>query len=198
MTSNHKAGAAAVKKKLCVWYAPLPEERNPNESASRAFADRIIQSEACDGVVEILDLERIKSSMIAAPAPATDEQQIPTTFHFFIISCDADGSVHKAVRKISRELLSKKATSPPQATTTQQYYYYAVALLGHARCENSAQQMKDTIFTAGRKFDKALDGSFGTLRLGDRVEVQAELEGPDESFDPWVKATLEQFYQSTL
>jgi hypothetical protein len=58
--------------------------------------------------------------------------------------------------------------------------------------------MKDTIFTAGRKFDKALDGSFGTLRLGDRVEVQAELEGPDESFDPWVKATLEQFYQSTL
>jgi hypothetical protein len=184
--------------KLCVWYAPLPEERNPNESASRAFADRIIaQSNStakwtCDVVIKILDLEIIKTAMTTIMTQAATDEQTPT-LHFFVVSCDADGSVHKAVRKISREL-SKKGT---EISATETHQYYAVVLLGHARCENSAQQMKDTIFTAGRKFDKVLDGSFGA-RLRDRVEVQAELEGPDESFDPWVKAALDQLMAQTL
>lgn len=179
---------ASTNVKLCIWYAPLPEERNPDASASRSFADRIAEQQQLKNtttVVKLIDLETVKSTIAAAAGETSS-----TTIHFFIISCDADGSVHKAVRKSSREL-TKQAQQNKEGDSASSITqnYIAVALLGHARCENSAQQMKDTIFTAGRKFDKAATGL--GARLIDRVEVQAELEGPEVVFDPWVKATLE-------
>ncbi len=70
--------------------------------------------------------------------------------------------------------------------------FVAVALLGHARCENSAQQMKDTIFNGGRKFGKQMQEYFKDSQFPDRLEIQAELDGPEMSggFDEWVQQSI--------
>jgi hypothetical protein len=75
---------------------------------------------------------------------------------------------------------------------------YALAALGHARCENSANQMADTIFGTGRRFDKALSGSgFFQNASGassctvPRLETQVELCGPETEFDPWLELLLQ-------
>lgn len=144
-----------------------------------------------------------------------------------IISCSADGSVDRVVRKILRSLKNtttsenkkKKAivlgneshllmksggslTSMNNETAEKvEAKKLGIALLGHARCDNSANQMKDTIFNYGRKFHKCFlsllasnssSGKGNTSSYIQKIEVQAELDGPDVSggFDDWLKSTF--------
>lgn len=109
------------------------------------------------------------------------------TLTIFLISCSADGSVNRQVRKIMRKI-PKTGTADGVATNGNSHYY-AIAALGHARCENSANQMADTIFSTARRFDKLLSGLY--VSLSSRLETQVELIGPDEEFDPWVRSLLQ-------
>ena len=152
-----------------------------------------------------------------------------------LLSCTADGSVNRSVRKILRAL-SKEKKSPPSTTargtaTTIHTTTIATAddpppqpqqqavvvvdqthkihtitttgcgLLGHARCDNSAKQMAETIFQSGRKFEKQVSayggGSQTTTttnpmpsRILPRLETQVELIGPEVEFDPWLATIL--------
>ena len=190
-----------VTMKTKVVYAPQADE--PQESsAAHEYAQRIsslvedsadssnasddVSSNANAIVVERLTLESL--DFLMKGDGGEDEETIAQ--HIFIISCAADGSVDRIVRKLIRSL--KNSTSGGISTQRPKV---AIALLGHARCENSANQMKDTIFGSGRKFcravksllevdgDKNANDSFSTL------EVQVELEGPDAAggFDDWVR-----------
>ena len=148
-----------------------------------------------------------------------------------LLSCTADGSVNRSVRKILRALSKEKISPPPTAggtattihTTTiataddpppqQQTVVVAdqthkthsttigCGLLGHARCDNSAKQMAETIFQSGRKFEKQVSayggGSQTTTttnpmpsRILPRLETQVELIGPEVEFDPWLATIL--------
>ena len=78
-----------------------------------------------------------------------------TVITVFLISCSADGSVHRNVRKIMRKI-PKDVNAKPN---DNKQYYYAITALGHARCENSANQMADTIFSTARRFDKVMSSS---------------------------------------
>ena len=109
------------------------------------------------------------------------------TLTIFLISCSADGSVNRQVRKVMRKI-PKTGTADGVATKGDSHYY-AIAALGHARCENSANQMADTIFSTARRFDKLLSGLY--VSLSSRLETQVELMGPDEEFDPWVRSVLQ-------
>jgi hypothetical protein len=107
----------------------------------------------------------------------------------FLISSAADGSVNRMVRKVSQLLKKENDTN----TKDKNYeYYYAVALLGHARCENSALQMGDVIFGAGRRFEKSLSCSsrFQCTGTTGRLETQVDLVDPIHEFDPWIMALL--------
>jgi len=156
-----------------------------------------------------------------------------------LLSCTADGSVNRSVRKILRAL-SKEKKSPPPATAAATargagttIYTTATAddlqpqqqaivvdqthkthtititgcgLLGHARCDNSAKQMAETIFQSGRKFEKQVSayggGSHASTtttstttnhipsRILPRLETQVELIGPEVEFDPWLATIL--------
>ena len=152
----------------------------------------------------------------ASSADTTATATIDITL--FLISCTADGSVNRSVRKITRKLKNNNAatttaTRPPTPTTagssisTTASAVVVVGLLGHARCDNSSKQMADTIFgTNGRKFDKALQQqqqqssssndvvSPVSLSLSTtRLETQVELYGPEQDFDPWLEGLLQQF-----
>lgn len=102
------------------------------------------------------------------------------------------------MRKIVRNLRN----STDNTATSENKPKVAIALLGHARCENSANQMKDTIFGNGRKFLKAVvgllnvaasDNSKDGLSSVESLEVQVELEGPDSpgGFDEWIKRIVQ-------
>lgn len=181
------ATATPQQHLLQIWYAPLPEEElDPEASAAREFANRVqvvVPSSSCDDVrVDMLDLEKLQAAITT-----TNNSQTYRVLHLFILSCAADGSVHRAVRKISREF-NKNNKSGEAFSTKSQQHQYAVALLGHARCENSAQQMKDTIYAGGRKLDTSLQKNSALVSLVSRLEMQAELENPATTFDPWIGA----------
>ena len=184
---NMSATATPQQHLLQIWYSPLPEEEHdPEASAAREFANRVhvvVPSSSCDDVrVDMLDLEKLQAAVAATTTNSLQSYQV---LHLFILSCDADGSVHRAVRKISREF---SKNSGGEASPKNQQHQYAVALLGHARCENSAQQMKDTIYGGGRKLDAALQKNSMLVPLISRLELQAELENPATTFDPWIGA----------
>jgi asparagine synthase (glutamine-hydrolysing) len=138
-------------------------------------------------------------------ASSSDDTTATTTTNItlFLISCTADGSVNRLVRKITRKLknLSTASTNTNTNTnTTMNFGIAAVGLLGHARCDNSSKQMADTIFGSnGRKFDKALQQSSITVvgedvvSVSTRLETQVELYGPEQDFDPWLEGLLQQF-----
>mmetsp|Transcript_22579 Transcript_22579/g.48876 ORF Transcript_22579/g.48876 Transcript_22579/m.48876 type:complete len:199 (+) Transcript_22579:137-733(+) len=118
----------------------------------------------------------------------------------FLVSCSADGSVNRNVRKIMRKLpkhgdaansVSKCHSGVAEVNCPR---YYAIAALGHARCENSANQMAEIIFGTARRVDKLLAGS-GFFDIGpaphfSRLETQVELCGPEKEFDPWLKRLM--------
>ena len=188
--------------KAKVVYAPQPDEP-PETSAAHEYAQRIPSlvgdsadvSDSSDGatsnanaiVVERLTLESLD---FLTKGNGGDEET--NAQHIFIISCSADGSVDRIVRKLIRSL--KNGTSSG-VTSASQRLKVAIALLGHAQCENSANQMKDTIFGNGRKFCKAVKalmeavGDTNANDLFSSLEVQVELEGPDAAggFDEWVR-----------
>ena len=189
--------------KAKVVYAPQPDEP-PETSAAHEYAQRVPSlvgdsadtSDSSDGatsnanaiVVERLTLESL--DFLTKGNGGDDEQT--NAQHIFIISCSADGSADRIVRKLIRSL--KNGTSSG-VTSASQRLKVAIALLGHAQCENSANQMKDTIFGNGRKFCKAVKGlleAVGDANANDlfsSLEVQVELEGPDAAggFDEWVR-----------
>ena len=181
--------------KTKVIYSPQPDE--PQESsAAYEYAKRISDmlgaetdgdGEANAIVVERLSLESV--NVLTCP---------DCTQCIFIISCSADGSVDRIVRKIVRNL--RNSTDGNAASENKPKV--AIALLGHARCENSANQMKDTIFGNGRKFLNAVVGllkaaasnnSKDELSSVENLEVQVELEGPDSpgGFDEWIKRIVQ-------
>ena len=189
--------------KTKVVYAPQPDE--PIESsAAYEYAQRIDSLICADDssssdhgnsnaiVVERLTMESLD---FLTKGNGGGEKQ---TYggHIFIISCSADGSVDRLVRKLIRSLKSNNTCSAGSSTDTCRPKV-AIALLGHARCENSANQMKDTIFSHGRKFCKAIRN---ILEVNDNTnanivcstEVQVELEGPDApgGFGEWVKQII--------
>ena len=146
----------------------------------------------CDGEANAIVVERLSLESVNVLTCPDCTQCI------FIISCSADGSVDRIVRKIVRNL--RNSTDDNAASENKPKV--AIALLGHARCENSANQMKDTIFGNGRKFLKAVVGllkaaapenSKDELSLVESLEVQVELEGPDSpgGFDEWIKRIVQ-------
>ena len=191
--------------KTKVIYSPQPDE--PQESsAAYEYAKRIsdmlggdgltsIRSSAetdCDGEANAIVVERLSLESVNVLTCPDCTQCI------FIISCSADGSVDRIVRKIVRNL--RNSTDDNAASENKPKV--AIALLGHARCENSANQMKDTIFGNGRKFLKAVVGllkaaapenSKDELSSVESLEVQVELEGPDSpgGFDEWIKRIVQ-------
>ena len=191
--------------KTKVIYSPQPDE--PQESsAAYEYAKRIsdmfggdgltsIRSSAetdCDGEASAIVVERLSLESVNVLTCPDCTQCI------FIISCSADGSVDRIVRKIVRNL--RNSTDDNAASENKPKV--AIALLGHARCENSANQKKDTIFGNGRKFLKAVvgllnaaacDNSKDELSSVESLEVQVELEGPDSpgGFDEWIKRIVQ-------
>ena len=120
----------------------------------------------------------------------TTEEDI--IINIFLISCSANGSVHRNIRKIMRKI---PKDTVKQTNDNNKQYYYAIAALGHARCENSANQMADTIFATARRFDKVMSSSgmfvVGTSLKWKRLETQVELNGPEVDFDPWLKSLIQ-------
>lgn len=111
-------------------HACLPEE-TLSQSAVLEFANRArLQMETIHPQVSLHPLRE-----------ETTSGENDDTFRLFLISCGADGSVHRVVRKFVKKIKEE----PP--TKSQ----YCVALLGHAVCKTSAEQMKEQIFAAGRR-----------------------------------------------
>jgi len=180
-----------------VFYSPQPDEET-NSSAACEYSNRIngliIPSSSQDNNVDIslhrLDLKSINK--------LDETSKSGPCLNIFIISCSADGSVDRVVRKLVRTMKSSTRSGETDDSSCQELpiissrCFVALALLGHARCENSAQQMKDTIFTAGRKFGKQMQEYFKDSQFADRLEVQAELDGPEMTggFDEWVQQSI--------
>ena len=101
-------------------------------------------------------------------------------FCVVVVSCDADGSVHRDVRKLTRKLSNDTSGKMGLGVGNR----LVVILLGHAVCSNSAMQMNSEIYRHGRKLAKFLgaDKLNGTL-----VEVQVELDPPEVGFDPFIQ-----------
>eukprot|EP00527_Entomoneis_sp_CCMP2396_P008265 CAMPEP_0198142904 /NCGR_PEP_ID=MMETSP1443-20131203/5578_1 /TAXON_ID=186043 /ORGANISM="Entomoneis sp., Strain CCMP2396" /LENGTH=188 /DNA_ID=CAMNT_0043806027 /DNA_START=54 /DNA_END=620 /DNA_ORIENTATION=- len=178
--------------KVSVFYAPQPEEP-PDSSASYEFAKRINavygqKDGEHDQKMNItrLDMDSIGSMISSNDDIEAEEDQLC----IFLVSCSADGSVDRTVRKLVRSMKDSETTG--EDNRKRQNHYCAIALLGHARCENSAQQMKDTIFFNGRKFRQAIvrqSSKEGVNTDARMLELQAELEGPG-GFDEWIGECL--------
>lgn len=206
----------SVNMKISIFYSPQPDE-NPDVSAAHEYAKRISDVIAQDNSekelvgndigIDRLSMDSLKfmnENTAEETAPNTTEETAPPQYIFIILSCSADGSTDRIVRKLTRSMNSKPSkteeiqTSHQVASSAFSKGRIAIALLGHARCENSAQQMKDTIFSNGRKFHQRLfqnimDASqtksgVSYWDVEDILEAQVELEGPDApgGFDEWV------------
>lgn len=176
--------------KIQVFYSPQPDE-DPKSSAAYEYSHRILSLIPSQISINRLDIDSI-GTMEAASCNGP-------CFNIIIISCSADGSVDRVVRKLVRKMKSSEIIGSSDATdkneeipTIPARNFVALALLGHARCENSAQQMKDTIYNTGRKFGKQIQESFLEFQFSDILEVQAELDGPDMAggFDEWLKSSI--------
>ena len=189
---------------VCILYAPPAD----GEDASATFAARAsgLLEDAGIRVSGVGPLTVPRDGGVGRPLPWTDVEGervsvggggASSRLVVFLISCSADGSVERSVRKVMRKLpKSGEATTRGSSSACADVSLagaavddeYAVALLGHARCENSANQMADTIFGTGRRFEKALgtSGLFAGSPFVSRLEAQVELCGPEKEFDPWV------------
>ena len=97
-----------------------------------------------------------------------------------IVACDADGAIGRPARALQREL---KSASPDALVSVR----FCLALLGGARCSNSAASMADEIFGTGRRLRKALLQAGATAAAIETFEVQCELEDTSR-FDVWLAA----------
>jgi|AntRauTorckE5430_2_1112549.scaffolds.fasta_scaffold00596_5 hypothetical protein len=176
--------------KIQVFYSPQPDEE-PKSSAAYEYSQRILSLIPSQISIHQLDIDNIYTMKAAS-----DDDKC---FNIIILSCSADGSVDRVVRKLLRKMKSSNITNSSAASDSSEEMpnmegrtSVAVALLGHARCENSAQQMKDTIYNTGRKFGKQIQEAFLGFQFFDTLEVQAELDGPDMpgGFDEWLQSSF--------
>mmetsp|Transcript_23355 Transcript_23355/g.28694 ORF Transcript_23355/g.28694 Transcript_23355/m.28694 type:complete len:103 (-) Transcript_23355:162-470(-) len=86
-----------------------------------------------------------------------------------------------------------KPDNDSENTSTASTNTAVVALLGHAVCKTSAEQMEDEIYSSGRKLAKSLQRiisppsqTSASSTLSFLLEIQIELEPPEEKFDGWV------------
>ncbi len=191
-------------------FAPLPEERDVERSAAKEFAlraaERFRDESSGDGssTVAIHHLaEWKKDELSSVPvAPEKDNNNVKNSTVVFLISCGPDGSVHRSVRKTTKWIKEQEARTKLEnsenvssASTTA-----VVALLGHAVCKTSAEQMEDEVYSSGRRLAKSLQrivsppqtSSLAPLFL---LETQIELEPPEEKFDGWVTSCVDAIWQ---
>ena len=200
---------------LHIFFAPQPDEKVDSSAAyeyAKRASDLLLFNNAIQHDKPSIDRLSTESlSFMRNEYHEVDTNDLASlnssSSILILISCSADGSVDRIVRKLIRSmknssirsLLSvlgeKKSTSESvdESSLIEPKRNVAIALLGHARCDNSANQMKDTIFNHGRKFHKSVElQSDGTkISMGKLLEVQVELEGPDTpgGFDEWVHAS---------
>ena len=165
------------------------------DDASSTYADRAV--EYLNSIKEVSlgyigPLKVVNDNADDGALPWYIEQNNTTEdkdISIFLISCSADGSVNRNVRKIMRKISKDKDAE----SNDNKQYFFAIAALGHARCENSAKQMSDTIFATARRFDKLMSSSglFDTSLTWNRLETQVELSGPEVDFDPWLKSLIQ-------
>ncbi len=180
-------------------FSPLPEERDTDSSAAKEFAQRAEEKfrETTDGdgcfSVEIHHLADWKKDvLVVAPFESSEESDendavnAGNTTVVFLISCGPDGSVHRSVRKTTKWIKEQEIKTSPTSTTT------VVALLGHAVCKTSAEQMEDEVYSSGRRLAKSLEkitsppSTDSMPAPSPLLETQIELESPEEKFDGWI------------
>ena len=173
-----------------ILYSPPPD----GDDASSTYTDRAV--EYLNSINKEVSLGYVGPLQVndddGAELPWYIEQNKTTIgdnryITIFLISCSADGSVNRNVRKIMR-----KIPKEIESKSNDKQQNYAIAALGHARCENSANQMADTIFATARRFDKVISSSglFSSASEWKRLETQVELYGPEVDFDPWLKSLI--------
>jgi len=187
------------KMGITVFYSPQPDEQSDSSAAyeyAKRTSDLLTKEHGWNIDIHRLCVDSL-NSIIACDEVVTHEEKdntstISPTCTFIILSCSADGSVDRVIRKILRNLknCNKSQDEGSPSSPKPNNESIAIALLGHARCDNSANQMKDTIFNYGRKFHKCIEvaTTSSEINVTERLEVQVELEGPDEpgGFDEWV------------
>jgi len=212
---------------ISVIYCPQPDEQEDISAAceyathilniiKERYPERATAPLAWNCAIHQLKLDSLQFITQLQRSVVTDCSNSSPSLCILLISCSADGSVHSTARKLARTL--KNAQSPTTYAKSsldlipainnsidRPNNQLAIALLGHARCENSAQQMKDTIFNSGRKLYKIIQHSIRRGKQGfesncfswylseDMLELQVELEGPDApgGFNEWVVKILD-------
>mmetsp|Transcript_32856 Transcript_32856/g.79527 ORF Transcript_32856/g.79527 Transcript_32856/m.79527 type:complete len:207 (-) Transcript_32856:120-740(-) len=199
---------------VSIIYAPSPDE--PAVSDQEDFAAYQYACRAKESLLKLLPLSNTNVTISCIQESSfeeiilttcTDENVNETTspkrmLCLLILSCSADGSIHRLLRKATKRLgQDGSSSSSPSNRIMTQSIPLAVALLGHARCDNSAKQMNQTIFGSGRRIEKALlttttgntSGDHGGfIGIQDRLETQVELVGPEVDFDPWWNSVIGQ------
>ena len=165
-----------------LFYSPQPDE-SPESSAAYEYAKRASDT-LCVKHHHVQKIERLSAK---STLDSLANQQESATHVIILVSCSADGSVDREVRKLIRILKNGLESKDDCRTGFAAVSLTGIALLGHARCENSANQMSDTIYNHGRKLDRSIDEMIGH-RKRKRLETQVELEGPDSpgGFDEWL------------
>jgi hypothetical protein len=195
-----------------VFYAPLPDEKLPAvNSAAYEFSQRacglLRETTTNDPVIHgpISDEMEDGVSHMMGFLGEPFHLEFENTLCVLIISCDADGSVHKNVRKFTEELGEYAHDNRDNAIRLDltEGNQLVVILLGHAVCSNSAMQTESEIYRHGRKLayfllegdnnrddsnyrDKVLQSNIFNKSEGLLLEIQVELEDPKDKFDPFI------------
>ena len=207
---------------LHIFFAPQPDEKVDSSAAyeyAKRASDLLLSNNAIQHDKPSIDRLSTESlSFMRNEYHEVDTNDLASlnssSSILILISCSADGSVDRIVRKLIRSMKNSSIRSPSvgeknstsesvdESSLIEPKRNVAIALLGHARCDNSANQMKDTIFNHGRKFHKSVElQSDGTkISMGKLLEVQVELEGPDTpgGFNEWVHASRNKIHQSII
>ena len=197
-------------RSIQIVFSPLPEERDVDKSAAKEFALRAEEkfrdaSKSTDGddcsSVEIHHLADWKKHILVSdpiePTEKDDEDEVVNVSKstvVFLISCGPDGSVHRSVRKTTKWIKEQGAKSSSTSTTA------VVALLGHAVCKTSAEQMEDEVYSSGRRLAKSLEKIItappsSVPAPSFLLETQIELESPEEKFDGWISSWVNMLRQ---
>ncbi len=177
-------------------FASLPEERDVENSAAKEFALRAAEQfqaatdgdASCD--VEIHHLADWKKDEFFASSSGSEKninKQI-----VFLISCGPDGSVHRSVRKTTKWIKEQEGKIQVGTGSDEKQSIpvtAGIALLGHAVCKTSAEQMEDEVYSSGRRLAKAIQRISDQPKSSDPpylLETQIELESPEEKFDGWI------------
>ena len=196
-----------------VFYAPLPDEKLPAvNSAAYEFSQRacglLRETTTNDPVIHgpISDEMEDGVSYMMGFLGQPFHLEFENTLCVLIISCDADGSVHKNVRKFTEDLEEYAHDNRDNAIRLDltEGNQLVVILLGHAVCSNSAMQSESEIYRHGRELayllleddnnnpgdniyrDKIHHPNIFHKSEGLLLEIQVELEDPKDKFDPFI------------